>query len=393
MSERFTVATEILVTVNEKGSFDATIQGTKILAAEQKNLNTSTKNYNTQAQGQAYLVRRLASDLRMLSIGLSVLKREYGGINPVVDATISGFSQASAAMSVVLGTASAVSNTYKLLGQATGTAGQGVTALSSALMVAEAGLMAWAAAAVIAVGAGIAVGTAVFEQRSGITNLRTEIKGLEDDINALTSSMRNLNVEQSAINQTSSRNQAVIASLKREIELTGDPTGILAVRLKAAQSESADLAVSSAWVSSQLAAESYQMVKLKDTTADYEEQIKKASDAGYGALFAIAGGNPKGMPYGMMGAEGASMGEIPKQQLGGLVRRSGVVSVEAGEVIMQKEQAVRMGAGGAGNQTVTISLAGANIYGVQNLEEAMRRGANAAAKELERARYKLRSRY
>jgi len=389
MSERFTVATEILVTVNEKGSFDATIQGTKILAAEQKNLNTSTKNYNTQAQGQAYLVRRLASDLRMLSIGLSVLKREYGGINPVIDATISGFSQVSAAMSVVLGAASAVSNTYKLLGQATGTAGQGVSALTAVLWGAEAGLMAWTAAFVIAAGAALIAGTYVFETQSGISNLRTEIKGLENDINALTSSMRNLGVEQSAINASSARNQAVIASLKREIKLTGDPTGELAVKLEAANSVSEDLAVSSSWAASQLASQSYQLTKTKDAAADYEEQIEKAKQVATDTLVAGIGIDPS-IPGMGLSSHG---GKIPGNQLGGEVRRGGVVSVEAGEVIMQKEQAVRMGAGGAGNQTVTISLAGANIYGVQNLEEAMRRGANAAAKELERARYKLRSRY
>ena len=390
LSERFTVATEILVVINEKGSFDATIQGVKILAAEQQAVTASTKSYNSQAQNQAYLIRRVAMDLRMLSIGLSTLKREYGGINPVIDITISAFSQVSAAMSVVLGAASGVADVYKLLQERTKTTGQGISGLSTALMAGQIGLMGWAAAVVIAAGAALVAGTWMFEWQSGVGALRGEIRGLEEDIKGLSSAMRNLNVEQSALNSASAKNQAIIATLKREIELTGDPTGILATQLKAVTSESADLSVKSSWVAAGLARTSYETTKAKDAAADYQEAIDKAIQVGTQALFSIGGGGAPGMPYGMMGAES---GKIPGQTLGGSVRRSGVVSVEAGEVIMQREQTATMMGQAGGNQSVSISLAGANIYGITNFEEAMRRGANAAGQELERLRYKLRSRY
>ena len=79
------------------------------------------------------------------------------------------------------------------------------------------------------------------------------------------------------------------------------------------------------------------------------------------------------------------------------MRRRGVVGVEAGEVIMQREQiATMMAGGGTGQISISISLAGANISGVRDLEGTLRRGGEAAREEIRRLelqRRRGRSRY
>lgn len=167
-----------------------------------------------------------------------------------------------------------------------------------------------------------------------------------------------------------------MAAVKREIEMTGDPTGMLAARLKALASQAADTGVSLAFARAESAELGYEALKGTDSMEDYREAIDEVRKGA--KEFWITG--PPGGAAGMAYAPA-----VGQQQLGGEVRRRGIVGVEAGEVIMQREQvATMMAGGGPGQISISISLAGANISGVRDLEGTLRRGGEAAREEIRR---------
>ncbi|GAH55555.1 unnamed protein product [marine sediment metagenome] len=201
--------------------------------------------------------------------------------------------------------------------------------------------------------------------------------------------MRNLGVEQAALTAQGAALSARIRATKREIEMTGDPTGMLDAQLKSLQATYEDVGISQAFLRAEQSMTTLGIQKGTDTIEDYKEMIEEANQA------AISGAFGAFAPPG--GQQVWPGGFIPEQQLGGEVRRGGVVGVEAGEVIMQREQvATMMAGGGAGQISISISLAGANISGVQDLEGTLRRGGEAAREEIRRLelqRRRGRSRY
>jgi len=235
---------------------------------------------------------------------------------------------------------------------------------------------------------GLQVGTWIGEQITGISRWKNEIKDLESELQALAGDLRNVGVEMAALNVQSTQQQALIAAVKREIEMTGDPTGMLTARLKALESQAADTAVSIAFTRSESAELGYEALKTEDKAKDLVDAIEEVRRAAKEAW--TGGGEYRGAAAGYTPAVG-------QQQLGGEVRRGGVVGVEAGEVIMQREQIATMMAGGeTGQISISISLAGANISGVRDLEGTLRRGGEAAREEIRRLelqRRRGRSRY
>lgn len=391
MSEKFVIATEILVEVTEKGTFQATATGTRIVSAATKDAADAARAHARDTRSQATSIRRLALDLRMLSIGLMILKREWGGINPVIDATISGLYTSSAAVSVMIGATGILARTWDLLGMKGKSVTDAVRGLRDAINAGTLGMMGWAAIAVATIAAMIAAGTITFEWVSGISRLRTEIRDLKRDLEDLNSTMRDLQVGQAQVSAEQSRYRFVIESLKREIELTGDPTGELTAKLQAAESVSADLSVRSAEVNWRLAQQRAEVAATTDEIADYEEMIKEAYRAPGRAFTEATRGLGATVEEGIPGL-------APEEQLGGEVRMGGLVNVETGEVIMQREQvATMMGGYGAGGPiSVSISLGGANIYGAEDLVGTLRRGGAEAAEEIRRLellRRRTRSRY
>ena len=388
MSERFSVSTDILVNVTEKGTLDATSQGFKIVAQNVNIVNQASRENVQTTASQSLSMRRLALDLRMLSIGLMILKREYGGLNPIVDASISGMYTASAAVSVLVGATGLLSRTWDALGMKGKSLVEGIKGFGDALNAGTLSMMGYAAIAVVTVAGMIAAGTAAFESGSGISRLRTEIRDLKKDMEDLNSTMRNLQVGQAQVSAEQARYRYIIESLKREIELTGDPTGELATKMAAAEGIQADLNVRASETNWTMAQQRAEIAATTDEIEDYNEMIREAYRAP-GRAFTEAG---------------ARLGRVevptvaPEEQLGGEVVRSGIVSVEAGEVLMQREQVATMmgGYGGGGPISVSVSLAGANITGVQDLVGALRRGGAEAAEEirkLELLRRRTRSRF
>jgi len=330
-------------------------------------------------------MRGLALDLRMMTIGLSVLKREFGGLSPALDSTIMGLYVFSAALSAGIGAMRLTDRLIATTTDSTSFLAKEFKHLSTALTTGTAAGHVFG----VVVGAiiGLQLGTWIGEQITPISRWKSEIKDLKLELQVLQGDIRNLGVEMAALNVQSAQQQAQIAAVKREIEMTGDPTGMLTTRLKALQSQAADTGVSLAFARGESAELGYEALKGTDSMEDYREAIdevrKSAAEVWFG------GGEYRGAA--------AGYADVGQQQLGGEVRRGGIVGVEAGEVIMQREQvAMMMAGGGQGQISISISLAGANISGVQDLEGTLRRGGEAAREEIRRLelqRRRGRSRY
>jgi len=389
MGERFTINAEILIQLLEKGSTDATQQAIRDINIAQTNNIVINREATRGAQQYAYSMRRLALDLRMMSIGLRILRTEFGGLNPVVDIGITGLYQLSAAGSVLIGTYGVLTRSMETFRKAAGGAATNMAALQVALTATAGGVYVVA----VVIGSLIALGLAqwVYAQRSGIADLKNEIKGLEEALKDLQGEMRNLGVEQAALTAQGAALSARIRATKREIEQTGDPTGMLDAQLKSLQATYEDVGISQGFLRAESALTRYEIVKNTDATEDHKEAIEEANKAAIAGAFGAFGAPPGGQQV-------WPGGFIPTTQLGGEVRHGGIVGVEAGEVIMQREQVATMMAGGEGfgQISISISLAGANISGVQDLEGTLRRGGEAAREEIRRLellRRRGRSRY
>ena len=387
MGESFTINAEILIQLLERGSADATLQAIRDINIQQTNNIVVNKEASNAARGYGVSMRRLSMDLRMLSIGLRILRNEFGGINPVVDIGISGLYQLAAAGSVLVASYGIATRATKTLRAAAGGAATNMAALQVALTATAGGVLIVASA--IGVLLALAIGQWVYAQTSGIADLKNEIKGLEESLKDLQGEMRNLGVEQSALTAQGAALSARIRATKREIELTGDPTGRLAAQLKSLESTYTDVGISQGFLRAEQALTRFETEKTTDAIEDGREAIEEANRV------AIAGVFGGGRDY--RGAAAGYAPDVGQQQLGGEVRRGGIVGVEAGEVIMQREQvAMMMAGGGAGQISISISLAGANISGVRDLEGTLRRGGEAAREEvrrLELQRRRGRSRY
>uniref|UniRef100_A0A6M3LVG9 Uncharacterized protein n=1 Tax=viral metagenome TaxID=1070528 RepID=A0A6M3LVG9_9ZZZZ len=379
MSQNFVVSADVIVRINQEGNLEIVGKGLQTVTQAEKDVGAATKATTGYYGSQTYQVRRLAMDLRMLSIGLMILKREYGGLNPVLDTGITLLYQTSALMSVALGATGIFGRAIDMLKGKHETLGASISAVGAAINAGTLSMTGWGAVALVGVAIGVALSTVAFEYASGISNLRVEIRGLQQDLKELNSEMRNAQLAQQELNAETAKNQYAIAMLRREIDLTGDPTGELGVQLKALESVEADAVVRAkglAWETSSIGVAS---ARATDQIEDMKEQIAKA----YGGPGEIVGGAFQSTVQ----PPGEYWTGAPREQLGGEVRQSGIVSVEAGEVIMQREQVATMMAGGnvgGGPVSVSISLAGANITGVKDLVSALKSGGAEAANEIRR---------
>lgn len=387
MGERFTINAEILIQLLERGSTEATQQAIRDINIQQTKNIVVNKEATNAARGYSSSMRGLALDLRMMTIGLAVLKREFGGLSPALDSTIMGLYVFSAALSAGIGAMRLTDRLVATMTDKTSFLAKEFKHLSTALS--EGTAAGHVFGAVIGAIIGLQLGTWIGEQITPISRWKSEIKDLELELQALQGDIRNLGVEMGALNVQSAQQQAQIAAVKREIEMTGDPTGMLTARLEALQSQAADTGVSLGFARAESARLGFEALQGTDSMEDYREAIDEVRRSAKEFWFT---GPPSG-------AAGMGYAAAPRQQLGGLVRHGGIVGVEAGEVIMQREQvATMMAAGGEGfgQISISISLAGANISGVQDLEGTLRRGGEAAREEIRRLelqRRRGRSRY
>jgi hypothetical protein len=387
MSENLTINAEILLQLIERGSADATLQATRDVNINVTQNIAVYKEASGSAQKYGTSMRRLSMNLRMLSIGLRILRNEFGGINPVIDVGIDTLYRASAAGSVLVASYGILKNGLDSIKEAAGGTTTTLQALTIGFWATAGGI--WVVGAALGVLAALLIGQALFEYTGGITNLKQEIKGLEEGLKDLQGEMRNLGVEQGALTAQGAMLSARIRATKLEIERSGDPTGMLTSSLESLQATLEDVGVAEGFLRAEGAQTRLEMLKDKDAAEDLKEMIEEGTEAAKEALF--GGLTPSGAP------SAPYVPAVGRQQLGGEVRRGGVVGVEAGEVIMQREQvATMMAGGGTGQISISISLAGANISGVRDLEGTLRRGGEAAREEIRRLelqRRRGRSRY
>ncbi len=379
VGERFTISAEVLIQLIERGSTDATQAAIRDINIQQTQNIQINQAATRSSQRYGYSIRRVALDLRMMSIGLRILRQEYGGISPVLDVAIGGLYQVSAVGAVLIGGFGLMSNSLKAFREAAGGASTNMEALRNVVGYTAGGIYVAAAAAGVLVAVGI--GQWAYGQISGIAELNKEIKSLEEGMKDIQSEMRNVGVEEAYLNAQSSALTARINALKLEIERQGEPTARQATELKSLEATLADVGVSMGWARADSSLYRADIVQTTDAIADYKEIIDEANKAAAQGVF--GGGGTRGPSGGLSGARAT----IPEGQLGGEVRKRGAVSVEVGEVIMQREQVAMMMAGGQrgeGGISVTISLAGANINGVKDLEGTLRRGGEAATEEIRR---------
>jgi hypothetical protein len=388
MSENLTINAEILLQLIERGSADATLQATRDVNINVTQNIAVYKEASGSAQKYGTSMRRLSMNLRMLSIGLRILRNEFGGINPVIDVGIDTLYRASAAGSVLVASYGILKNGLDSIKEAAGGTTTTLQALTIGFWATAGGI--WVVGAALGVLAALLIGQALFEYTGGITNLKQEIKGLEEGLKDLQGEMRNLGVEQGALTAQGAMLSARIRATKLEIERSGDPTGMLTSSLESLEATLEDVGVAEGFLRAEGAQTRLEMLKDKDAAEDLKEMIEEGTEAAKEALF--GGLTPSGAVGGVGGGGGGG-----REQLGGEVRRGGVVGVEAGEVIMQREQvATMMAGGGTGQISISISLAGANISGVRDLEGTLRRGGEAAREEIRRLelqRRRGRSRY
>lgn len=374
MGERFTINAEILIQLLERGSTEATQQAIRDINIQQTKNIVVNKEATNAARGYSSSMRGLALDLRMMTIGLSVLKREFGGLSPALDSTIMGLYVFSAALSAGIGAMRLTDRLIATTTDKTSFLAKEFKHLSTAISTGTAAGHAFGA--VVGAIIGLQLGTWIGEQITPISRWKSEIKDLELELQGLQGDIRNLGVEMAALNVQSTQQQAQMAAVKREIELTGDPTGMLAAQLKALESQAADTGVSLGFARAESARLGFEALQGTDSMEDYREAIDEVRKGAKEFWFTGPPSGAAGMAY---------VSDVGQQQLGGEVRRGGVVGVEAGEVIMQREQvATMMAGGGTGQISISISLAGANISGVQDLEGTLRRGGEAAREEIRR---------
>ncbi len=378
VGERFTISAEVLIQLIERGSTDATQAAIRDINIHQTQNIQINQAATRSSQQYSTSLRRVALDLRMMAIGLRILRQEYGGISPVVDVMITGLYQVSAVGAVLIGGFGLASNSMAAFRKAAGRAKTNMQALGNVVKATAFGVPVLGIA--LAALAGVISFQWAYNVASGIGAINKEVKRLEEGLKDVQGELRNLSVEESYLSAQSAALSAQIKDLERVIDLQGFATDEQAARLKSLKATFEDVGVSMGYAQAESARYRADIAQTTDSVKDLKEMTQEANKA---VIQSIFGGGGRGPGVGSYGQSPA----IPEEQLGGHVRKRGAVSVEVGEVIMQREQVAMMmagGQGGGGDISVTISLAGANINGVKDLEGTLRRGGEAATEEIRR---------
>ena len=331
-------------------------------------------------------VRGLAFDLRLVSSGLSTLKSEFGGLNPVFEATVGSMRILSGALSAGLGTISFMTRATYAVNQQFGSWSGLINSAGGALSTLTLGT---AAFAVIAGGLiGISVGTWLGEMGTGITDMKNDIKDLNKELDAYKFRLLDLQDVQLGYREDQALLSMVIKQTEYAISQQGYATDLQSAQLAAAEEQTKRLAVTNAVLSYEIAQVGTSSGRTSNQIERYGIQIKEI-ETGAGEWLLnqpTAGFNP------LLHL----LGRAPPAQLGGEIARSGPIWAEAGEVVMQKEQIATMMQSGAGGVSVSISFPGAIISSGADLEGAIARGGRRAGDELLRAlnmdRYRIKRR-
>ena len=346
----------------------------------------ATADLRKQTMMAGMQTRRLALDLRMLSIGLSMVERNIGETSPAISSMISGIQLASGAVSVIVAGASLLTRGMTYVRGGAKATGSEVGLLGT--LAAKTGLstMGLATALTLATAAGVAAYQMTFDAVSGIKGLRAETRALKLDLEGLTLAMTGLKTEQASVTAEQRKYRFIIESTKRAMDegtLSTEEGERLLEVYEAAAKQAGMEAMRLGW---RLADEGAMAARSSAQIEQYNFQIKEAQRAP-GRAFSTwwqrttAGARPGGMPIPL------PPGGVPGAQGGGMVRQTGLIFAHAGELMLQPEQitqAVEVAAGGPVYVPVNISLAGANITGIGDFIEALGRAGDEAGSRARR---------
>lgn len=379
-SNRLPISVDIHVRVTEEGTLKGIVSDAQRLQAETGANVKVTANLGESSKTASSSIRGLAFDLRLVSSGLTVLKQEFQGINPVVDEAISGFRILSAGFSAGLGTMS-------FLDRMTERFGKGIFSLSgitkvlggdfNALSLGAKGL-----AVTVGIAAGIWAGTWIGEAVTGIKGMRTEIEGLNQDLQRFQYQMLGIQDVTLGYREDQAMLNMIITQTQYAIDQQGFATAQQTVIMESAQSQTKRL-------NADLAVTSYQMAQIQTQAGLATNQIGRyeivIGDVERGAKeFMLGGFLPRGGGFVPIGAAQ----NVPGTQLGGEIRKSGVIEAEAGEVVMQRGQLASMiqhGGGGGSSISVSLTFPGAIFATEADIEEGLARGGRMAGEELRRS--------
>lgn len=391
MSFRLGVTADLIIRKLEEGDYQVTVSQLKAISGSAGQANEGMKEYGKSTEIGWYQTRRLTYDLRAMSIGLMILKRELGGMNPILDAGIQGLYLMSGAASTLMGVTGLLAHSWDILKPTLDKAGGATKFLSADIFA----LGKTATAGTIAVGGliALAVGATLFEWITGVTAVRTEITRLEREVELLTRSMRSIKVEQASLNAVQAEYTFWEQKITLESERRGYATLAEATSLKYLAEASKDAQLASL----RLAMETARSNATLEETKDRAESAQEGIDDYYASIMRRL---PEMIvPYLKLGQlVGTVPHGIPGVQIGGEVMRTGVIEAHKGEIYMQREQAAGMvQVAGGYSFSVSVSLPGARISNVGELNAAFRNAGEVAGeavtRRLELLRRRSRSRY
>ncbi len=371
----YVINNEINIVLNTQGAGQVATLNANIGTLSQTTIifNNQMAASTNRAASMRVVFRQLAVDLRMISAGLRVIGTAFGEVSPIIGGSIMGFQVLVAILTTTIG----IINLYNTHQRFMTSEIMQTVAAQNALTIATTavgGAMGVLTGAVYIV-ALVAVAAAIWDVVSGTGALRRGLKAVEQQTWATKDSIQALRIEQARANEGTSAYSFQIQALELAIERQGFATDEQISRLKSLKAEYASSSLEAASFNVELARLSTTQQELQRTESNIRHQQEN-----------LVSGLLERLRQSLSPTPLTPTGAGVRAQLGGEVNRSGAINVEAGEVVMQKEQLATMlqNRGGGGGISIAISLAGANINGAGDLEGAIARGGARARKELEK---------
>lgn len=357
-SDNIPINVPITYIIRDRGDAANVIRDAQRLTEETGAMIRPTIIVKEETRALRTSVRMLAFDLRLVSSGLSILRREFEGLSPPMDAAIGGVRVLSAGFSAALGTWSFINRAQEKFGEDLLTIGRLTTFLKADF--ASLTVATQAASIVFAGLVGIHVGTFFGEMLSGIRDMKKEVRELTQDLQVLELQMLGLSDQSAMLREEQAMLNMIIAEVERKIEKQGFATAEDTARLESAKDQLAGLSVNQSQLAFQTARQTKEQTLLNNQMKRYEIIMGQIEEEAMGRL--LPGFDPRG----------------------------GFRPIPVGN------QRANMVSGPIGSIQVAISLDGANIQTGADLETALGRGGALAGmnirREMELDRYRVNSR-
>jgi len=340
---RFGANVDIYYNVMQTGPDAASVINTQVGAINQYNVALGTANQG--AMMTAMSMRRLALDFRLLSTSIRTVTRELG----ISEGAIAMVSSAAV---ILASTATGVISAWNIYTRLTTTAAKTTIAFSVAIKALAAQFIAFLASIALYLVIIAAIIVAIlalnwaFERATGIEAYRNQLKGLEESLKDTENAMKALRAEQSALKAETAGLSKEEADLEAQFkagliteEQLNKAMENLAVRKALNSAESAGLALNEAILSDAATQAKYK-----------QEQLQQAIEE----------------------TRGEALGQIWQQ-----------ITSPFTNFVNRITEVAPGGAGVRGDINLTVSLAGANIYGSEGVEEALSAGSQRIKNELE----------